>query len=64
MPFVLKVSAPDVKGSEMSGLLGWKEAFDACSSGRPCEKGWDDRRRIAWVIVGWKRPPCGEYAER
>jgi len=24
------------------------------------EKGWDERRRIAWVITGWKRPPWME----
>ena len=22
-----------------------------------CRKGPEERRRIAWVIVGWKRPP-------
>lgn len=28
-------------------------------------KGWEDRSRIAWVMVGWKRPPSfGEYRPR
>jgi hypothetical protein len=24
------------------------------------EKGWDESKRIAWVMVGWKRPPNDE----
>jgi len=64
VPFVLKVSAPEVKGSEISGLLGLKETFDTGDSGISFEKGWEDRRRIAWAIVGWKGPPCCEYADR
>jgi len=65
VPLVLYVSVPDVKGSAMSGLRGSREGFVAeVEVGDFWEKGWDDRSRIAWVIVGWKRPPCIEYAPR
>jgi hypothetical protein len=28
------------------------------------EKGWEERRRMAWVMVGWKSPPYAECAAR
>jgi hypothetical protein len=27
-------------------------------------KGLSERRRTAWVMVGWNRPPWGEWANR
>lgn len=54
-----------MKGSTISGDLGEMETSGV---GRLCgvgEKGCEERRRIACVIVGWKRPPwMGEYALR
>lgn len=56
----------EVKGSIMSGDLGDMEVFGgAWKSEGIVEKGWEERRRIACVMVGWKRPPLmGEYARR
>jgi hypothetical protein len=45
-----------VKGSDAS--TAW-ERLEGSS-----ENGWEERRRIASVIVGWKRPPWEEYALR
>lgn len=46
---MLYVRAPVVKGSEVS--IAWERFAGGC------ENGWEERRRIAWVIVGWNRPP-------
>lgn len=52
-PVVVYVRTFAEKGSERSGLEGAREALDAVGGG----KGPLERRRMAWVIVGWKRPP-------
>lgn len=55
VPFVLYVRVPVVKGS-VEGRKGWAgEEVERCD-----EKGCEERSRIACVMVGWKRPPCGE----
>ena len=52
-------------GSMMSGLFGDMETSGFDRLDWEAENGGEERRRIAWVIVGWKRPPCaGEYALR
>lgn len=57
--------AVEEKGSTISGLEGDKEGSDALGCGAEEEKkGCDESRRMAWVIVGWKRPPWGEYIDR
>lgn len=49
----------------MSGDEGEMETFGVERGEEVEEKGWEERRRIACVIVGWKRPPwTGEYAPR
>jgi hypothetical protein len=57
---------PVVKGSVRSGDLGLREGeeWEVLGLGSEAENGWAERRRIAWVMVGWKRPPCGEYLVR
>lgn len=52
-----------MKGSEISGLFGWRDTFDARTSA-VFEKGFEERSRMAWAIVGWNKPPYGEYADR
>jgi hypothetical protein len=46
-----------VKGSIISGDLGDMEASGLFSSRGVAENGCEERRRIACVVVGWKRPP-------
>ena len=49
----------------MSGDEGEMETFGVEREEMVEEKGWEERRRIACVRVGWKRPPwTGEYAPR
>lgn len=64
-PVVEYVRVLEVKGSIISGDLGDIETLGVGRSEEVVEKGWGERRRIAWVMVGWKRPPwTGEYAQR
>jgi hypothetical protein len=63
-PLVEYVKFPDVKGSSRSGDRGLSDNLEAGESviprGSSDEKGWEESNRIAWVIVGWKRPPWVE----
>lgn len=57
-PFVLYVREPEVKGSLREGLDGERLGAGAeVEVVEVAEKGCEDSRRIAWVIVGWKSPP-------
>lgn len=58
MPFVENVRWPEVNGSVRSGLEMAFSDFLGDSSAR--KKGPRERRRIAWVKVGWNRPPNSE----
>jgi hypothetical protein len=62
IPFVENVRCPPLNGSMRSGLL----SDVAGLSGGPfsSKNGPRERSRMACVIVGWKRPPNGECAER
>jgi hypothetical protein len=57
---------PEVNGSVMSGDLGFSEGEEwaVLGLGSEEENGCADRRRIACVMVGWKRPPYCEYFVR
>ena len=56
-PVVEYVRAFEVKGSKISGDLGDMETSGLIRLGGVAEKGCEERRRIACVVVGWKRPP-------
>lgn len=57
-----------VKGSGMSTAEGVAREVTGEVRGageKPgCVKGWEDKRRMACVREGWKRPPCGECLRR
>ena len=57
---------PEVKGSVILGDLGLSDGEDWLVLGFNSdeENGCADRRRIACVMVGWKRPPYSEYFVR
>lgn len=56
VPFVEYVMARPLKGSLIAGEASVFRVF---------ENGCEERSRMAWVRVGWKRPPWeGEYAVR
>lgn len=61
-PLVENVRCPPLKGSMRSGLFGDVVGFVGGSFSS--RKGPRDRRRIACVMVGWKRPPNVEWADR
>ena len=61
MPLVEKVRWLLLKGSMRSGLDSDVVGF---SGGSLLKKGPRESRRMAWAMVGWKRPPNGEWAER
>ena len=51
------VRADEENGSMISG----EEVAVYCRakiSWAALEKGWEERRRIAWVMVDWNRPAC------
>lgn len=46
-----------------------EEGDERLSMGEPslvwsAGNGWAERRRTAWFMVGWKRPPHGEWRRR
>jgi hypothetical protein len=61
MLLVEKVRWLLLKGSMRSGLDGDVAGFSGWSL---LKKGPLESRRMAWVMVGWKRPPNCEWAER
>jgi len=58
IPFVEKVRWPDEKGSERSGLR--TDLLGFVGGSLASMKGPRESNRMAWVIVGWKRPPYSE----
>jgi hypothetical protein len=60
VPVVVYVKALDEKGSIISGDLRDIDTRGVSAECGVREKGCEERRRIAWVIVGWKRPPWAE----
>jgi len=59
------VRAEEEKGSIISGDVADIETDGVGRSFEEVVKGWAESRRIACVIVGWKRPPWrGELAPR
>ena len=57
MPVVVYVKALEEKGSMMSGEESNAETEGRCFSDEMVLNGCEERSRIAWVIVDWKRPP-------
>jgi hypothetical protein len=61
-PFVENVRCPPLKGSMRSGLLG--DVIGFLGGSFSSKNGPRESKRIACVMVGWKRPPNDECAER
>jgi hypothetical protein len=61
-PFVENVRCPPLNGSTRSGLLS--DDAGVLGAVRSSKNGPRERSRIACVMVGWKRPPNGEWAVR
>ncbi len=59
-PLVEYVDVPVENGSVDSIVWRRIEFGVVCRLFEGLEKGWEERRRIACFMVGWKRPPWGE----